>query len=386
MMGSALFHWPGRRSAPATLALGLGLSAGLLASTLPALAAPQFTISHLVAAGGAGQNLAAVSTSSTTEELFYVPQNGSVQERYFSELDGWNSVQVAPPGSAAPFADVAAVVRDRNTIVDKIDVFWIGPNGSVEHAFFQDGLPWLREPSAAPAGSASTSGSLAAVSRAADTWEIFWVSPSGDVDDAFHYDTGPAGRFVLAPHSASTPNVSLPRHLSVVSRASTTMEVFWIGEDGSIQDRYYDDGSGWNGFTLAPPGSALGLGSPAGAIAAVSRASNTMEVWWMGRDASVQDAYWFAGSVWNRFTLSGPNSAEAAIAAVAPSAGAMDVVWQGDGTGALELASFGPPWAQSQVTPAGPPSLGNVAAVSRAPNHLDLFYVTFNGGIDEAAS
>jgi len=38
------------------------------------------------------------------------------------------------------------------------------------------------------------------------------------------------------------------------------------------------------------------------------------------------------------------------------------------------------------VTRAGPIALGGVAAVSRAPSHVDVFYLTFNGGIDEAAS
>lgn len=125
------------------------------------------------------------------------------------------------------------------------------------------------------------------------------------------------------------------------------MEVFWIGEDGSIQDRFYYDGAGWNGFTLYPAGSALGAGSPAGAITAVSREWNTLEIWWIGGNYSVQDAYWYQGGFWNR---------------------------------------FGPPWSQSRVTPAGPPALNNVAAVSRASNHLDVFYVTYNGGIGEAAS
>ena len=118
----------------------------------------------------------------------------------------------------------------------------------------------------------------------------------------------------------------------------------------------------------------------------MSREWNTLEIWWIGGNYSVQDAYWYQGGFWNRFELSGPNSAESALSAVAPSTSAMDVFWQGYGTGAVQLASFGPPWSQSRVTPAGPPALGNVAAVSRASNHLDVFYVTYNGGIGEAAS
>jgi len=49
------------------------------------------------------------------------------------------------------------------------------------------------------------------------------------------------------------------------------MEVFWVAPDGSIQDRYFYDGAGWKGFTLAGAASA----SKTGGIAAVSRSSNT---------------------------------------------------------------------------------------------------------------
>jgi hypothetical protein len=42
--------------------------------------------------------------------------------------------------------------------------------------------------------------------------------------------------------------------------------------------------------TLALPSSALC------SITAVSRVSNSMEVWWVGTDASVRDAFWYAPS------------------------------------------------------------------------------------------
>jgi hypothetical protein len=163
------------------------------------------------------------------------------------------------------------------------------------------------------------------------------------------------------------------------------MEVFWIGRDGSVQDRYFYDGAGWNGFTLAPTGSALASLSPGGQITAVSKASNTMEVWFIGRDNSVQDRYYFDGWGWNGFTLSGPGSAESALASVAPSSTSMDVFWRGYGSNSVQLA-FGPPWAQIQVGPAGPFAAGGITAVSRTSSNLDAFYLTFNGAIDEASS
>ena len=42
--------------------------------------------------------------------------------------------------------------------------------------------------------------------------------------------------------------------------------------------------------TLALPSSALC------SITAVSRVPNSMEVWWVGTDASVRDAFWYASS------------------------------------------------------------------------------------------
>jgi hypothetical protein len=359
------------------------LVVGLLAMASPASASPPWTTSQLVPPAGASQNIAVVSTSSTTEQVFWVPQNGSVQEKYFYKGIGWFSYQVAAPGSADQFSDIVAVARVRNTVADTIDLFWVGPNRSIEHAFYQDGLPWLREPQVAPGGSAGPSASLAVVSRAPNTWELFWLGPDNAIEDAYWYEGGPSGRFQLAPPGTSTPNY-VPRQITALSRASNTMEVWWIGKDGSIQDRYFYDMVGWNGFTLAPAGSAYS-GIPAGAITAVSRASNTMEVWWIGRDHSVQDAYWCAGQPWARFTLSAANSAENAIASVAPSAGTMNLAWTGWGSNSVQDASFGPPWSQIQLAPGGPFTDGGIASVSRSAGTVDVFWVTFNGAIEQAS-
>jgi hypothetical protein len=376
-------RWCHTNAALITVGALLSLIAGMFAEASPALASPPWTTSQLVPPAGASQNIAAVSTSSTTEAVFWVPQNGSVQERYFYKGIGWFNYQVAPAGSADQFSDIVAVSRVRNSVADTIDVFWVGPNRSIEHAFYQDGLPWLREPQVAPGGGAGPSASLAVVSRAANTWELFWVGPDSAIEDAYWYEGGPSGRFQLASPGSSTPK-SAPRQITAVSRASNTMEVWWIGKDGSVQDRYFYDMVGWNGFTLAPSGSAY-VGIPAGAITAVSRASNTMEVWWIGRDNSVQDAYWYVGQPWARFTLSGANSAENAISSVAPSAGAMNVTWTGWGANSVQNASFGPPWSQIQLAPGGPFTDGGIASVSRATGSVDVFWVTFNGAIEQAS-
>jgi hypothetical protein len=45
----------------------------------------------------------------------------------------------------------------------------------------------------------------------------------------------------------------------------------------------------WRQFEIAPAGSA----SPNGGITAVSRIPNSMEIWWVGANGSIQDAFWY---------------------------------------------------------------------------------------------
>src|SRR5712691_1135926 len=140
-------------------------------------------------------------------------------------------------------------------------------------------------------------------------------------------------QFQLAPINSAS-DVSHDA-IKSVSRDANTMEVFWIGADGSIEDASFYEGQGWNRFQLAPPGSA----SRTGGIAAVSRAPHTMEVWWIGQDGSVQDAYWYAPGPWHQYELAGPGS-----------------------------ASY----------------YGGITAVSRAPNTMELWWVTPDGGVQDA--
>jgi hypothetical protein len=67
------------------------------------------------------------------------------------------------------------------------------------------------------------------------------------------------------------------------------MEVWWIGANGSVQDAFWYDNSTWQRFELAPAGSAATMGG----ITAVSRIPGSMEVWWIGANGSIKDAFWY---------------------------------------------------------------------------------------------
>ena len=89
---------------------------------------------------------------------------------------------------------------------------------------------------------------------------------------------------------ASAGSASTNAGITAVSRIPNSMEVWWVGTDGSIQDAFWYEGGQWQRFELAPAGSASGNGG----ITTVSRIPNSMEVWWVGANGSVQDAFWYA--------------------------------------------------------------------------------------------
>ncbi|MEU8676962.1 hypothetical protein AB0C82_20000, partial [Streptomyces sp. NPDC048560] len=175
----------------------------------------------------------------------------------------------------------------------------------------------------APGGSASTSGSVAAVSRIPASMETFFVGANGSVQDRFWYEGANWQGFELAPGGSASTSGSV----AAVSRIPASMETFFVGANGSVQDRFWYEGANWQGFELAPAGSA----STTGSIAAVSRIPGSMEIWWIGADGSVQSAYWYEGANWQRFELApaGSASTTGSVTAVSRIPGSMEVWFVG---------------------------------------------------------
>jgi hypothetical protein len=177
--------------------------------------------------------------------------------------------------------------------------------------------------------------------------EVWWIAPDGSVQDAYWYDgaSPPWTQFQLAPPGSA----SLYAGITAVSRIPTSMEVWWIGLSGSVEDAYWYDGASppWTQFQLAPPGRA----SNTGGITAVSRIPTSMEVWWTGISGSVWDAYWYDGQPWHTFQLGGPGSASVTggITAVSRIPESMEV-WSPDASGAVQDENWYPPTPQISVS------------------------------------
>jgi hypothetical protein len=252
---------------------------------------------------------------------------------------------------------------------------------------------WLRTPTTviipesgwrrfqlAPNGSASAAGKVAAVSRIPGSMELWWIGGDGSVQAAFWYEGGQWQRYQLAPAGSA----SLTGGIAAVSRIPSSMEVWWIGPNGSVQDAFWYEGGQWQRFELAPAGSA----SPNSGIGVVSRIPNSMELWWVGPNGSVQDAFWYDGGQWQRFELApaGSASPNSGIGAVSRIPNSMELWWVGP-NGSVQDAFWydGGQWQRFELAPAGSASPNSgIAAVHRIPGSMELWWIGGNGSIEDA--
>jgi hypothetical protein len=230
--------------------------------------------------------------------------------------------------------------------------------------------------SLAATGSGTRSTRIASVSRIPGSMEMWYVGAQGSIEDSFWYEGNNWQHFQLAP-----PGSASLGGIAAVSRIANSMELWYVGNQGSIEDSFWYDGGNWQHFQLAPPRSA----SPTGGIAAVSRIPNSMELWWIGNDGSVQGAYWYEGSNWQRYQLAPPGSASitGGIAAVSRIPNSMEL-WYIGAQGSIEDCFWyeGSNWQHFQLAPPGSASLtGGIAAVSRIPNSMELWCVGAQGSI-----
>ncbi len=71
-------------------------------------------------------------------ELWWIPEDGSVQGAYWYQGLGWHFYELAPAGSASPQSAIAAVSR----IPTSMEIWWVGADLSVGDAYwYEDPVP-----------------------------------------------------------------------------------------------------------------------------------------------------------------------------------------------------------------------------------------------------
>ncbi|HZR27212.1 MAG TPA: hypothetical protein VFA71_00415, partial [Terriglobales bacterium] len=322
-------------------------------------------------------------------DTFWTAPDGSVWTNWwFAEFNNarWNSpIQVAPPGSA--LADtVAATAR---TPVH-LDVFWVHSDGSVWSNWWDLNVnngQWNAPFQLAPPGSA-TSSKIAAVSRTPDHLDVFWIGQDGSVQSNW-WDANINSARWNTPFNVASAGSAKAGMVAAVSRMPDHLDVFWIGRDKSVNSNWWDlnvNNAHWNTpFQVSGPGSAR-----FGQITAVARTPNHLDVFWITRRGAVATNWWdadFNNAHWNTpFQIAGNGSALGGITAVSRRQDHSDVFWVApDGSvgsnwwdANVNSARWNTPFS---IAPAGSAVPSVLSAVGRLPEHLDVFWVEPNGAI-----
>jgi hypothetical protein len=229
--------------------------------------------------------------------VWWTGANGSLESDHTYDLgQTWSHIQIAPPSSVSLTGGIAAVSR----IPNSMEVWWIQPDGAVEGSYFYDGGTWTRYRLAGP-GTASPTSGLTAASRIPQTMDVFWINSKGRVSAGRWREETPP-RFWAVEEVAPAGSASPTSSIAALSRLPTTVEVWWAKTDGSLQDAYWFENAAWQRYPVADPGTT----PQGGGITAATRFPPHMEVFTSGRVllpsstlTITSDHYWFAGMGWN---------------------------------------------------------------------------------------
>ena len=300
-----------------------------------------------------------------------------------------------------PYTPGAGSGFSASSLPGSVDVFWIRSDGKVlnnaRYPTLNSGN-WNNPISITPfPGSADVRSGVTAVSSEPGAIDVFWIRPDGMVFVNArnpHYNQGNWNNPIpIAPNPGSAD----PRSgVAAVSRMPGAIDVFWVRPDGMVfvnaRNPGFNNGNWNNPIPIAPnPGSA----DPRSGVAAVSSLPGSVDVFWVRADGIVFNNSLYPNlnnGNWNNPIPIAPNPGSAdprsGVAAVSREPGAIDVFWVRP-DGMVFVNARNPHFNSGNwnnpipITPnpgSADPRSG-VAAISRVFSTIDIFWVTPHGSV-----
>ncbi|MFE3442665.1 hypothetical protein ACFXNW_06525 [Nocardia sp. NPDC059180] len=338
--------------------------------------------------------IAAVSRDSRHMDVFWVGDDGWVYVSSWAEGSPWKRAErVTDAGGAAKNAGIAALSRRR----DHREVWWVAEaDGSIQGAFWYEGATEWARFTVPGSKDASKKAGIAALSRRPDHMEVWWIDKSGWLWHSWFDDSRPTGKkWIEQPVKVPGANdASSTGDVAVVSRSENDIEVFWVAKNGTVRHSGFTetDQLGWD-QTPAPVHNATGVSTTTG-IAALSRSDDHMEVWWVDTSGSVKHSWWTKGEGWTQQPQLVPSATNAStngdIAALSRSTTHMDVWWI-DKSGSIQGSSWtrDGSWVEKPYLIPGSQGVsttGGIAALSRSGDHMEVWWIGLQGSVQGAWS
>ena len=249
----------------------------------------------------AGGSIAVVARTPNHMDLFWVHPDGSINSTWWDANvanGAWDPTRVfaaTPPGEAAG-GPVAVVARTPN----HMDLFWVHPDGSINSTWWDANVAngaWdpTRVFAATPPGKAA-GGSIAVVARTPNHMDLFWVHPDGSINSTWWDANVANGAWdPTRVFAATPPGKAAGGPVAVVARTPNHMDLFWVHSDGSINSTWWDAdvaNDAWElnrVFAATAPGKAVTR-----LVSVIARAPTHMDVFWVHPDGSINSTWWDA--------------------------------------------------------------------------------------------
>jgi hypothetical protein len=277
--------------------------------------------------------------------------------------------------------------------VEQLDVFWLGTAGDIMTAVSDPSVnngAWQGFPITGTGAAAPTS-PLTALTRYDKQLDVFWIGNDGSVwtgsaDPSIANDNWQVLP-VAGPGAASAGSP-----LAVTTRFDTQqLGVFWFGDDGAVWTGWSDpniDSGAWHSLAITGPAAA----APNSQLIALTRFGTQLDVFWVAGDGSVWTAFAdpsIANDSWQlvQMTLPGLAAPGSAVAVTTRfDVQQLDAFWLGpDGT---MWSAFADPtinngaWQAFPIPGAAAAAPGSpVTALTRFGSQLDVFWIAGDGSV-----
>ncbi|MEV4351215.1 M64 family metallopeptidase [Actinoplanes sp. NPDC049596] len=302
-------------------------------------------------------------------------------------MAGWSYDFFPTPGRAI-FDPARQHVTAVSRAPGNLDLFIVGLDNRVWSTFWNDRSGWAPEWFPLPGAAVfdHTKQQVAAVSRAPGNLDLFIVGFDNRVWSTFWNAQGGWSRdwFPLPGGAVFDHNL---QQVAAVSRAPNNLDLFIVGFDNRVWSTFWNTG-GWSRDWFPLPGGAV-FDHTKQQVAAVSRAQNNLDLFIVGFDNRVWSTFWNTGG-WSRDWFPLPGGAVfdhnlQQVAAVSRAPNNLDLFIVGFDNRVWSTFWNTGGWSRDWFPIPGGAVFDHttqqVAAVSRADNNLDLFIVGFDNRI-----
>jgi hypothetical protein len=244
------------------------------------------------------QHVTAVTRAPGNLDLFVIGDDNHVWSTFWTDHGGWNSDWFPLPGQAV-FDRATQQVTAVSRASGNLDLFIVGYDNHVWSTFWTNQGGWSRDwfPLPGKAVFDRTTQQVAALSRASGNLDLFIVGDDNHVWSTFWTAHGGwnSDWFPL-PGQAVFDRAT--QQVAALSRASGNLDLFIVGYDNHVWSTFWTDHGGWNKDWFALPGKAV-FDRTTQQVAAVSRASGNLDLFIVGDDNHVWSTFWTDHGGWN---------------------------------------------------------------------------------------